>query len=303
MFGRKGFTLIELLVVIAIIALLLLILVPALQKAKALASGIVCLSTQKQLALAWSMYATANSGNNVGGECRYSTVNGVPPWVMPPLRYDSSGAIDPMGDDAGVTQEHRLNGLREGALSTYLDSPKLFHCPADPRPIRGVSLTGITGGTEPYYRIYRTYSMPSGMAANRTNQQRNAMATGWFFRPVIKVAQIRRSGDTYIFVEEAYDGYMTGRNYNDEFWNYEPYGSSNHEYKYDLHDPLANLHVKSCTFGFADGHAEKYKFKDSTTVEFWADRLAPPYKDNIITDDGNLDCEWLTDGFPGIPAQ
>ncbi len=52
----KGFTLIELLVVIAIIALLMSILMPALNKVKAQAKGTVCMSNIRQIGVAANLY-------------------------------------------------------------------------------------------------------------------------------------------------------------------------------------------------------------------------------------------------------
>ena len=57
---KKAFTLIELLVVVTIMALLVSILLPALNKAKESARTILCLSKQRQLSIAAINYSMAN---------------------------------------------------------------------------------------------------------------------------------------------------------------------------------------------------------------------------------------------------
>ena len=63
MHKSKGFTLIELLVVISIIALLLALLMPALQQVKKQAQAVACQSNLKQWSLYFSMYTQDNNGN------------------------------------------------------------------------------------------------------------------------------------------------------------------------------------------------------------------------------------------------
>lgn len=106
--NRKGFTLIELLVVIAIIALLLSILLPALNKVKEKAREVVCKAHLKGVGLAIILYLEDNEGRAYNSQ--------------PANRFfweDTAGQeLDPDDSDAywGI------------AYKDYAETPKVFGC-------------------------------------------------------------------------------------------------------------------------------------------------------------------------------
>jgi len=272
--GPCGFTLIELLVVIAIIAVLMAVLMPSLKIAREQARGITCLANQRSLAQAYIMYADENSGSICAGMADYKPINGVPPWVMPPLDHPGGGAIIPL-PSGDVTIEQRFNGLRQGALYPYLKDTEVYHCPGDNRKSVGTSL-----GAGPAYRIYRSYSLPDYMKGVELADPKRLLT---FKDQALKM----------LFVEEIYDG--SAGNYNHGGWSYIPRSGT-------MWDPLGIFHSDACTFSYMDGHAERKKWDDKRTIVYCTSRTeaaARGFGKGQQFNPPNVDIDWLDQHYPG----
>lgn len=240
MFKKRAFTLIELLVVIAVIAVLMAILMPALRAAKELARGSNCLANQRSLVLAYTMYAGDNDSRIVRGHVDRNNLDS-PMWALPP--------IDASGNYISGTPllEDRIRGIKRGALYPYINDHEMYHCPGDNR---------YQTGSQEHMRMYRSYIIPDVLSAAKKGFHSWTEARYKYFPK--KLDEITPPGRRYIFVESEFQN--PNFNYDHGGWSFAPWIDTRWV------DALATFHSKSATFGFADGHSEKYKW---THIETW----------------------------------
>lgn len=281
---RKGFTLIELLVVIAIIALLMGILIPALSAARKLASGAACMGNQRSLSIAWVVYADDNDGLLMCNGACYDTATDKSPWVHRPKDLDGNNLASP--PPPSITKEDRYRGIQAGTMWPYVKDVDVFHCPGDNRK-----------STRKAPRdCFRSYSISYAFGVIQ-DSRRDDWRPGQYYN---KLSEIANAARYYVFVEEEHNGSRYGEN--EGGWHL-PFDSNANRLtnpaSWTFYDPLASYHVKSSTFGFADGHAEKHTWRDQRTLEFIRVNAAAPSSHSGIrtTSPDNEDLRWLIEHF------
>lgn len=236
----RAFTLIELLVVIAIIAILAAILLPILAHAQVRAQLIGCLNDNRQMDIAWILYA----GDNKDIICANAEGNG----------SASSGAGTTVRSNLWVLgwenffpnnmQNTNLSMLTQGLLFPYNPTPKIYKCPAD------IYLCEEFRQMVPRLRSRSCNAFLTGGTYGWGNQSQ-ADPAYWQFN---HVSDVRFPSTIFTFTDENPDSI------NDGYIIINP--DTKTEWGNDL---VGSYHDHSDGLGFVDGHAEIHKWVEGTT--------------------------------------
>ena len=267
---KKAFTLVELLVVIGIIALLVALLLPAINKAKSVGQRVACINNQKQLQMAHMTFS-----DDHGDKILYSSS-----W-----KYERCSEYTWAPGSLNLSKYlNQAQFLKKSPLFPYMgESLGVFKCPADKDMIR---ITNKAGELRQIFPRHRSYSV-------------NIHVGGWAGWPVEndkewkvyhKQQDIENPSNIFTFIEMPFEFINAGC-----FRVVMNEGPPTHKV-YDMDVP-GNYHIDGTALAFADGHVETKRWLDERTKtaqgKYYID--GSNFKYGIRRAYGSVDLKWLKD--------
>ena len=263
---RKGFTLIELLVVLATLALLAAMLLPALAQTRQNSQVIECLANQRQLTVAWMMYARDNSDKLVpnGSVAIQPASFAENPLTEPNLQPGGSLAQWCPGNLQSaqmVFSPYYTNWIKVGLLYPYVQNVAVYKCPAD--------LSTVP------YNFPATFARPSDRTYSMNCWVGGMQVWNGGYKEYYKLSQMNRPGPahTWVFIEEnpasIDDAYFVVDPTNPHTWYNSP----------------ATLHGNWSVMTYADGHSDAHRWTDT--------KMMTGVGDVIAGDPSSGDLAWL----------
>ncbi len=263
-FCPAAFTLIELLVVIAVIAILAAILLPALTGAKMQAARIQCISNERQLLVAWTIYSGDNNEWLVlnGGDQSATSLQ-AHLWVY----GGNHGSAD------SLTNELQLTGANYALFAKLLPTGRIYKCPAD------YSTWPVWNAQMVYVAEQRSYAMNSYMGENEIVSPININPA---YKSYTKVSQIAADSpaNRFVFADVNPASICTpafGMDMSQSGW---------------IHYP-SYFHRQRGAVVFADGHVEAHHWLDSRTMPKLPGGAA--YLPHDTASPNNQDLAWLAE--------
>jgi len=259
-----GFTLIELLVVIAIIAILAGLLLPALSQAKSKALGTKCLSNNKQLQLAWSIYPGDNDDRLVPNDNFLPLTDVNRTWATGWMQQPG-GVHNAAFPGCNTNEAYFMTGL----LGQYAGNKGIFKCPSD-------NAAYPNSGTSASYARSVTMNIFMNRVAGSLNSPGYTMFT--------RQASMNTPADLFVFIHES------PQTIEDCVYRLDlgtagtgtPAAPSWRAANNTFENAPAALHGGATAIGFADGRAESHKWN-----------LLGKWNGVPIAANNNTDIDWL----------